>query len=217
MKYVVYINLDWLEMVFADQNITGEPEKQEKYVDGLRQQIADFIRTEKPEVFVSYSFLDTKGNEHYAVEIKQLVPTDVEPIHLPVSALEQLAKDGKVKDGDNMVVAITQPVIEPKQEENVVVKKSTMKFHQTAPTGGDCTAPYDVTDYQSKTAAEFVNEVLETQPDEWGYIELSSGKSIEYKHGVLLNEVPDRWKDIKIDHVKAAGGWSRMDYLIYAK
>ena len=98
MKYVVYINLDWLEMVFADRNITGEPEKQENYVEELRQQIADFIRKEEPGAFVSYSFLDTKGNEHYAVEIKQLVPTDVDPIHLPVSALEQLAKDGKVKD-----------------------------------------------------------------------------------------------------------------------
>lgn len=92
-----------------------------------------------------------------------------------------------------------------------------MKFKQTARTGGDCTAPYDVTEYNSITAAEFVNEVLETQPNEWGYIELSSGKRIEYKHGKLLNEVPSDWKNIKIDHVKAAGGWSRMDYVIFSK
>lgn len=93
-----------------------------------------------------------------------------------------------------------------------------MRFTQTAPTGGDCTAPYDVTGYQSKTAAEFVNEVLESQPDEWGYIEIKgSGGRIEYSHGKLLDEIPANWKNIRIDQVKSAGGWSRMDYLIYAK
>ena len=218
MKYVAYINLDWLEMVFADKDIAGEPEKQREYLESVRKELADFIKGDDPEPFISYSWLDRQGHEHRSVEILQLMPTEAEPISLPESTLKQLAQDGQVTEEGKMIVAITQPVIEPeKEEEHVVVKKSTMKFHRTAPTGGDCTAPYDVTGYQSKTAAEFVNEVLESQPGEWGYIDLESGERIEYKHGKLLNEVPSDWKDINIGHVKASGGWSRMDYVIFSK
>jgi hypothetical protein len=101
-----------------------------------------------------------------------------------------------------------------------------MKFTQTAPTGGDGTAPYDVSDYQAKTIVEFIHEMLAQRPNEWGYIEVKDGPAgegfywrarIEYRYGELLNEIPDAWQYRKIGNVKAAGGWSRMDYLITPK
>ena len=98
-----------------------------------------------------------------------------------------------------------------------------MKFTQTATTGGDETAPYDVSDYQAKTIVEFIHEVLAQSPNEWGYIEVKDGPAceefhwrtrIEYRYGELLNDIPEAWLYRKIVSVTAAGGWSRMDYLI---
>lgn len=100
-----------------------------------------------------------------------------------------------------------------------------MKFTATARTGSDETTPYDVTEYQAKTVVEFVNEVLERYPGEWGYIEVKEEPSgdnnwctrIEYYHGQLLDDIPDAWQYREIGKVTAAGGWSRMDYLITPK
>ena len=47
-----------------------------------------------------------------------------------------------------------------------------MRFIKTGPTRGDETAPYNVTDYQAKTVVEFIHEMLEQNPNEWGYIEV---------------------------------------------
>lgn len=101
-----------------------------------------------------------------------------------------------------------------------------MKFTQTATTGGDDTAPFDVSDYQAKTIVEFVSEVLEQNPKEWGYIEVKDEPAgdgfhwntrIEYRYGQLLNEIPDTWQYREIGSVTAAGGWSSMDYIITPK
>ena len=86
-----------------------------------------------------------------------------------------------------------------------------MKREQIGRTGGDETAPFDVYEYEAKTAYDFVREVLESEPKEWGYI-IANGQRIEYRYGKLLNEVPERWKRLVIRGVKASGGWSSMDY-----
>lgn len=101
-----------------------------------------------------------------------------------------------------------------------------MRFIKTGPTGGDETAPYSVTDYQAKTVVEFIHEMLEQNPKEWGYIEVKDEPAgdgfrwstrIEYRYGKLLNEIPDAWQYREIDKVDAAGGWSYMDYFITTK
>jgi hypothetical protein len=43
-----------------------------------------------------------------------------------------------------------------------------MRFIQTHSMGSDCTAPYDIVDYQAKTAVEFINEMLQQCKREWG-------------------------------------------------
>ena len=87
---------------------------------------------------------------------------------------------------------------------------------------GDATTPYEVTEYQAKTVVEFIHEVIEQRPDEWGYITVRIGGDrsflssprIEYRHGELLEEIPNNWQYLKIENINACGGWSCMDYLI---
>ena len=90
-----------------------------------------------------------------------------------------------------------------------------MKFIQTHSAGGDCTAPYNITDYH-EIVADFVGEVLNTYKGEWGYFEID-GRQLEYRYGKLLNEIPCNVLGNKIVSVKARGGWSNMDYYIKTK
>lgn len=107
-----------------------------------------------------------------------------------------------------------------------------MKFIQTAPTGGDETAPFVVLDYQAKTPAEFVNEVLKNNR-EWGSFTVKRERGefnakqfvldfwdrtyAEYAQGKLKSEMPASWHELKIERICASGGWSNMDYCIYTK
>lgn len=87
---------------------------------------------------------------------------------------------------------------------------------------GDETAPFSIEDYQAQTAADFVNEVLKSEPRDWGYFYISENGSsrprrggVEYRHGELLSPVPERWKNLRIAKVEGDGGWSSMDYVIF--
>ena len=96
-----------------------------------------------------------------------------------------------------------------------------MKFTAIGRTMSDETTPFAVSDYNAKTIVEFINEVLENK-SEWGYIEVKDEPAgefhlcthIEYRHGELLDEIPDAWQYRIIKEITACGGWSRMDYRI---
>lgn len=87
-----------------------------------------------------------------------------------------------------------------------------MKFIQTHEMGGDCTAPYDVKDY-NEIVADFVGEVLNKYKNEWGYFEID-GHKFEYRYGEILDLIPTSVLEKKIIDVKAVGGWTCMDYYI---
>lgn len=95
-----------------------------------------------------------------------------------------------------------------------------MKFTQLKPEGGDCTAPYSVSEIKAKTVGELIEEILTENPNEWGYIGIKSVKSIfgnpkcEYSYGKLLYSLPEDVLSKQLISVSASGGWSRMDYLI---
>lgn len=89
-----------------------------------------------------------------------------------------------------------------------------MKFYSTGPTRGDCTAPYEVTDYKAKTVGEFVDEVLKEKADEWGYISVDGVRICEYKHGLLIFKPKEMYLNREITKISAEGGWSRMDYSV---
>lgn len=90
-----------------------------------------------------------------------------------------------------------------------------MKFTAIGRTLGDETTHTRVTDYKAKTVVEFVNEVLERRR-EWGEIAVQGLGCVEYRHGELLDTIPDAWQYRGIGSVSACGGWSRMDYHIIA-
>lgn len=96
-----------------------------------------------------------------------------------------------------------------------------MKFTQIGKTMSDETTPYQVAGQKARTVREFINEVLEEKPNEWGYI--SVGKHFyqsgaigvcEYRYGKLVTEMPTHALDVEIKEISAFGGWSRMDYTI---
>lgn len=89
-------------------------------------------------------------------------------------------------------------------------------FRQTARTGGDETAPYDVFLEQECTVEEFVATVLNRK--EWGYIRIKGLGSIKYSCDKIVSTTLNNGDMSKlIKSVHAAGGWSRMDYYLETK
>ena len=76
----------------------------------------------------------------------------------------------------------------------------------------DETAPYDVIFDREYTVREFIEYILTR--NEWGNIRFIGGSSYGYRQNQLLYPIPDRYMETRIASVKAAGGWSNMDYLI---
>lgn len=96
-----------------------------------------------------------------------------------------------------------------------------MFFTKKGQTWRDETTPYVVTGQKSRTVREFINEVLNERPDEWGYISVGkhffqSGAIVvaEYRFGKLVSQSDGHALDVKIKEIMAFGGWSRMDYTI---
>lgn len=88
-----------------------------------------------------------------------------------------------------------------------------MRFVSTSVMGGDCTTAYNVYDYPT-TVGEFIDEILKNYKKEWGEINVNGFGRCEYKHGKLLSELPAEVLQKRITKVRAAGGWSNMDYRI---
>ncbi len=101
-----------------------------------------------------------------------------------------------------------------------------MKLRASGHTRSDETCSYDVYDYKAKTVGEFVNEVLAERKNEWGSFEFirkegckidnwvipPEFKRYEYKHGKLIDEMPQELLDKPFKTVWGNGGWSCMDY-----
>jgi len=85
-----------------------------------------------------------------------------------------------------------------------------MKFIQTAPTGSDETAPYNVVLDKPYTFGELVAEIL--TKNEWGYIHFC-GTLIEYR-GSSIKDIRGDLLKHPVKVVKAAGGWGNMDYYV---
>ena len=92
--------------------------------------------------------------------------------------------------------------------------------------GSDCTGPYDITISLPMTVGEFISELLETYPDEWGYIgiynkyknlEVFGDPYCEYRDGKLLSTLPEDYMDMQIESVNGSGGWTRSDYILHVK
>lgn len=110
-----------------------------------------------------------------------------------------------------------------------------MKFTKLSGMGPAGEILYKVTEYKAKTVVEFINEVLEERPREWGYFEIPQAKEtkwylpdgsvdttitsefVYYRDGDLHSFIPDCLQYREIESIKAVGGYSAMDYEIIVK
>jgi hypothetical protein len=71
------------------------------------------------------------------------------------------------------------------------------------------------------TVREFIDELLTSYPDEWGYIgiykegEWFGYPRCEYKWGKLLYSLPEEYLDKQIEKVSGHGGWSNSDFILH--
>lgn len=94
--------------------------------------------------------------------------------------------------------------------------KANLKFTQSGMTGGDCTAPYNVSFSPGCTLRELISDILER--GEWGYIDIEAPcfYRCEYKgRNVIDSPFPEEILDKEVKRVVASGGYSRMDYSVY--
>lgn len=92
-----------------------------------------------------------------------------------------------------------------------------IKFVQTHNIGSDCTAPFDI-DTDCKTVGEFVDEVLRKYTNEWGTFKIEGMYCYyDYKKGKLIDEIQQDVRKLQINEIKAAGGYSNMNYKIKVK
>lgn len=97
-----------------------------------------------------------------------------------------------------------------------------MFFHQTAETGGDCTAPYEITFTKPYTVREFIEAIFHDRKNEYGVIDLKVRGNTKfiyrYEYGKLEKDIEDeKLLDTIILKATAAGGWGLMNYDIQLK
>lgn len=74
---IIYISLDYLDMIFADQGIAGDREKQEKYIEELDQNVEQFLqmRENNGKMMRQFMWIGQDGKEHHNVEVVDVAKT----------------------------------------------------------------------------------------------------------------------------------------------
>lgn len=92
-----------------------------------------------------------------------------------------------------------------------------MIFEQIGPSFEDATTPYNVIPKDENVrVGNFIQDILEQRPDDWGYIYIRKKQVVAYKKGKIIHQssLLDMFYHLRIKKVKADGGYSRMDYHI---
>lgn len=87
---IIYISLDYLEMIFADEGIAGDKEAQQKYIDALDNNVEQFLqrRENNGKMMRQFMWTDQKGEEHYNVKIVDVADTKQDAIKAGKEELE---------------------------------------------------------------------------------------------------------------------------------
>lgn len=67
--YIAYLNLDWLDMIFAQEGWQGDVPRQEEYIASLQDGLADVVLRQKKSMMMSYSWYDDKNQLRRAIEV----------------------------------------------------------------------------------------------------------------------------------------------------
>ena len=87
---VLYVSLDWLNSVAADQGIAGDPDAIQKYVDELDENVEQFLqrRENNGKMMRQWMWTDQKGDEHYNVKIVDVAEASRDAIKAGKDELE---------------------------------------------------------------------------------------------------------------------------------
>lgn len=68
---IIYISLDYLNMMFADEGIAGDKDKQQEFIDELDQRVEEFLqhRENNGKMMRQFMWLGQDGKDHHNVEI----------------------------------------------------------------------------------------------------------------------------------------------------
>lgn len=90
-KYIAYISLDYLDMVFVDQGLRTEKEQNE-FVIKLMNDVNDFIRTGNDALLNTRKWYDYNGIEHNAIELIPVRVSDEDALFVSKEQWEELKK-----------------------------------------------------------------------------------------------------------------------------
>ena len=74
---IIYISLDYLNMIFADEGIEGDKEKQQKFIDELDQNVEQFLqqRENNGKMMRQFMWPGQDEKEHHNIEIVDVAQT----------------------------------------------------------------------------------------------------------------------------------------------
>ena len=93
--YVAYLNLDYLNIVFADLGYQDKPEKQKEYIDGMIEKLADVLLRHERGVMPSWSWYNEKDQLRRAIELMP-VSSDIKGLKVvtpDVTGYEDMKKE----------------------------------------------------------------------------------------------------------------------------
>jgi hypothetical protein len=87
---IIYISLDYLNMIFADEGIGGDKDAQEKYIEELDNNVEQFLqrRENNGKMMRQFMWTDQKGDEHYNVKIVDVADTKQDEVKAGKDELE---------------------------------------------------------------------------------------------------------------------------------
>jgi hypothetical protein len=67
--YIAYLNLDWLDMIFAQEGWLGDVQRQEEFIVSLQDRLADVVLRLKKSMMFTYSWYDNEKQLRRAIEV----------------------------------------------------------------------------------------------------------------------------------------------------
>jgi hypothetical protein len=87
---IVYISLDYLDRVIADQGLAGKDDEIQKFIEGLEQSMEDFLqhRENHGKMMRQWMWLGQDGKDHHNVEIVDIAETSKDAVTAGKDELE---------------------------------------------------------------------------------------------------------------------------------
>jgi hypothetical protein len=87
---IIYISLDYLNMIFADEGVEGDKDAQQKFIEDLDNNVEQFLqrRENNGKMMRQFMWTDQKGDEHYNVKIVDVAETKQDEIKAGKEELE---------------------------------------------------------------------------------------------------------------------------------